>query len=240
MSTTQFLRVAWIFDPIVLLLCTFALVAYVAGPWTKPLRAWRLTAFVVALLMLCIALLSPIGVLADGVLFSAHMTQHLLLLLIVPALALMSLPTPLPKNDSPPRLAPKPWFTWLLGVGAMWMAFWWPILSPNIAQRMKPLSGTIYLFAACTACTVLGIVVTFSPIEICSAYSHPTNAFGALTLVRDQWGLSCADDQKIGGLLMWVPACVIYGGAILGLLARWYGEETRAVHDHPTTRGAAA
>ena len=44
-----------------------------------------------------LTLASPIDALADGYLFSAHMLQHLLLLLIVPPLILLSLPpTPVP------------------------------------------------------------------------------------------------------------------------------------------------
>jgi cytochrome c oxidase assembly factor CtaG len=32
-------------------------------------------------------------------------------------------------------------------------------------------------------------------------------------------------DQQIGGLLMWVPACFLYGAAMLATLARYYAEE---------------
>jgi len=41
-----------------------------------------------------------------------------------------------------------------------------------------------------------------------------------MPLVRDGWGLTPERDQQIGGLLMWVPACVVYGAAILAVLAR--------------------
>jgi putative membrane protein len=47
---------------------------------------------------------------------------------------------------------------------------------------------------------------------------------GILPLIRDQWGLTPAKDQQLGGLLMWVPACLIYFCGIIGLLGRWYGE----------------
>jgi cytochrome c oxidase assembly factor CtaG len=105
------------------------------------------------------------------------------------------------------------------------VAFWRPILSPRAADLMPPLSGVMYLFTACVACTVLGIVVTFSPVEVCTAYMHPTDALGVLPLLREQWGMTCKADQEIGGLLMWVPACLVYAGAILGTLGRYYAGE---------------
>jgi putative membrane protein len=48
---------------------------------------------------------------------------------------------------------------------------------------------------------------------------------GVLPLLRDEWGLTPAADQQLGGLMMWVPACVVYGAAILATLARYYREE---------------
>ena len=44
----------------------------------------RAIAFAAAMFFLAMAFLAPLGVLSDGYLFSAHMTQHLLLLLIIP------------------------------------------------------------------------------------------------------------------------------------------------------------
>ncbi len=40
-----------------------------------------------------------------------------------------------------------------------------------------------------------------------------------------------ARDQQIGGLIMWVPMCLVYLCAIFGQLARWYSvpAETRAL-----------
>jgi putative membrane protein len=147
----------------------------------------------------------------------------------------------------------QPAATWLMGVGGMWLwhaptlcnaavssiwihhlqtasllamgcAFWWPIVGPAATQRLAPLAGMIYLFTACLGCTILGIIITFSPVEVCSIYLHPMDRLGILPLIQNQWGLTPAKDQQLGGLLMWVPACLIYFFGILGLLARWYRE----------------
>ena len=89
----------------------------------------------------------------------------------------------------------------------------------------------IYLFSACLGCTVLGIIITFSPVAVCSIYLHPPDRLGILPLIQDQWGLTPAKDQQLGGLLMWVPACLIYFCGIFGLFARWHGE----AGDQPAT-----
>jgi putative membrane protein len=104
-------------------------------------------------------------------------------------------------------------------------AFFWPILGPRASSRLTPFAGMLYMFAACTACTLLGILVTFSPVQVCSVYAHPVDRLGALSLIRDGWGLTPKADQEIGGLLMWVPGCMIYLGSILGMYARYMRDE---------------
>jgi putative membrane protein len=253
MTTFDLLLRAWRFDPVVLLGCAsaFAIHALVPGAATGARRAGFLTAAVV---VLAVALVSPLGALADGYLFSAHMLQHLLLLLIVPPLALLGLAPPFrAKIEAVRGISPAVPGAWLSGVAAMWMWhapvlcnaatqsstvhlvqevslllmgtwFFWPILGPRREERLPPLGGIAYLFTACTACTLLGIAITFSPVEVCASYLNPVDHLGALSLVRGDWGLTPERDQQIGGLLMWLPACLVYGAGILGILARWYSE----------------
>ena len=98
----------------------------------------------------------------------------------------------------------------LLLLGA---AFWWQVLAPSPGQRLRPLQGVAYLFAGCVACSVLGIIFTFAPVTVCKAYAgYPVERFG-ITPLRD---------QQIGGLIMWVPMCLVYLCAIFMQLARWY------------------
>jgi cytochrome c oxidase assembly factor CtaG len=217
----------------------------------------RTLALLGAVAGLAIALVSPVAALARGTLFSAHMLQHVLLTLVVPLLALSSIP-PSGKGSSGSsrREATTRWTwaaPWAAGVGAMWIwhapslcnaaatsdsvralqtvslllmggAFWWPILGPRTDQRLPDLGAVAYLFTACGACTVLGVTIAFSPVEVCSAYGHSVDALGALPLVRGTWGLTPSVDQQLGGLLMWVPGCTVYASAILALVARFYRE----------------
>jgi cytochrome c oxidase assembly factor CtaG len=246
MTTYQFFTTAWTWNSIVLILSAVALVGYflASGQRGRPL------CFVAAVVVFLFAFMSPMSALADGYLFSAHMAQHILLVLIVPALLVLSLPRSFSLR-SPLTYLTHPLVGWVAGVGAMWLwhaptlcnaaatsgtvsaiqttsllimgsVFWWQVLAPREQQRLSPLAGIVYLFTACTACSVLGIILTFAPISICSVYHQPVDRLGMLGTIRGQWGLTSDKDQQIGGLLMWVPMCAIYVTAILAQLARWH------------------
>jgi putative membrane protein len=212
------------------------------------------------LLVCLLALVSPINVLADGYLFSAHMLQHLLLLLIAPPLLLLGLPTRQGAKFSTTRIErwlTYPALTWLAGTGAMslWHAptfcnaaagsqpihgfqvftllvmgglFWWPICGPEASRRLLVPTSVLYLFSACVACTLLGIWITFAPVEVCSIYLNPADKLGILPLIRNTWKMTPRVDQQIGGLLMWVPACLIYLSVIMGMLVKWFIAEEGA------------
>ncbi len=48
--------------------------------------------------------------------------------------------------------------------------------------------------------------------------------FGILPILRQESGMTPQRDQQIGGLLMWVPMCLIYLSAIFAQFSRWYVE----------------
>ena len=246
MTTYEFLTSAWRWNSILLLFSALAVVGYFLAFG----RQGRPVYLAAALAVFLLALISPVSALAEGYLFSAHMVQHILLVLIVPALLLLSLP----RSFSLPRLLAGftyPLVGWIAGVGAMWFwheptlcnaattsrtvfaiqtislllmgsVFWWQVLAPRDAERLSPAAGIAYLFTACTACSILGIILTFAPVAICSVYQQPVDRLGLLHTIRGNWGLTSDKDQQIGGLLMWVPMCLVYLGAILAQLARWH------------------
>ncbi len=105
------------------------------------------------------------------------------------------------------------------------MLFWSQVIAPREEERLSPPGAVLYLFSACVACSVLGMILTFSPVTICSIYSMPPpDRLGILPVIRGAWGLTPEKDQQVGGLLMWVPMCLIYLGAIFIQIARWFGE----------------
>ena len=88
---------------------------------------------------------------------------------------------------------------------------------------MSPPGAVLYLFSACVACSILGILITFAPISVCPIYAQPpVDRLGILNLIQASWNITPEKDQQVGGLLMWVPMCLIYLSAIVAQLARWF------------------
>jgi len=260
MTTSQFLISGWSWNPIVIGISMAALAIY-GAVFRGERRIWFVLA---ALAVFLLALVSPINALADGYLFSAHMLQHILLLLIVPALLLLSIPrefafaqrtgalaTKRARVCQPAAVLAHPLAGWLAGVGSMWLwhapalcnaastskpvyaaqtisllafgsVFWWQVLAPREEDRLSPPAAVLYLFTACTACSALGIILTFSPVPVCRVYMHVQDRLGLLGTIRGAWAITPEKDQQLGGLLMWVPMCTIYLGAVLAQLARWF------------------
>lgn len=238
--------IGWDFEPSVVIGCAALVVGYL---WFVKTRGtgtgFSLWFFLGGVLLLFLDLVSPIDLLGDQYLFSAHIVQHFVLALVVPPLLIAGLP--------PMRVAavPAP-LSWLLGVGAMvfWhipalfnaalandalhiiqhlsflatgTIFWWPIVN----RQFAPLTAISYLFGACLTCSVLGAALTFARPGLYPAYLNPDDHLGLLVLIRDSWGLDQKTDQQLGGLLMWVPGCFVYLSAILVTIGRWYGVKER-------------
>ena len=253
----------WDFKPSVVIGCCALLALYPYLTRSRPTR--RAVCWLTGVLLIFIALCSPIDELADTYLFSVHMAKHILFVLIVPALLLIALPSTaleriLKRNSlrRTERLLRRPAIAWLAGIGPMlfWhiptlfnaalaneplhivehvslliggTIYWWPLLSPLPQSRLRPVpEASAYLFTSCLACTFIGIAITFAPNLLYPAYAHPPGANGILSTIRNRWGISAPMDQQIGGLLMWVPGCLVYVTAIMSMFARWYAEESDA------------
>ena len=84
--------------------------------------------FISGIALYVLALISPLDYLGRTYLFSAHMIQHILLLLIVPLLLLLSIPKELAEKalgvnpfGYTMKVLGNPLVAWFLGVGAMWV-----------------------------------------------------------------------------------------------------------------------
>ncbi len=143
-----------------------------------------------------------------------------------------------------------PMLAWALGIGSMWiwhipkvlgfakaspiimilhmvsllvigLIFIWPVYAPIRFHRLGHLNSALYLFTACVGCTILGILITFAPAGLYAQY-YAGHESAILDLVRRDWGITTAIDQEAGGLIMWVPACMVYLSNVLITLGRWY------------------
>jgi putative membrane protein len=120
----------------------------------------------------------------------------------------------------------------LLHTGTMLVAgalFSWPLVGPSSEQRIHPLSGVLYLFTACISCSLLGLLITFAPLQTFhyKAFAPATNAPPMITSAMNAmsinpWNLSPSTDQQAAGLIMWVPCCFVYLSACVYLLLRWF------------------
>jgi cytochrome c oxidase assembly factor CtaG len=252
MTTRRLLLEAWVWQPWVALVVATAVGTHVARfRLVHPARSAALlggAALAVVALMSPVAVLARSTLFSAHML--QHL---LLALVVPPLVLLALPRSETGAADRAGGAVRWPWAaSWAAGVGAMWIwhapvlcnaaatsdgvralqsvslpvlgaAFWWPVLGPRLDQRLPDAAAIAYLFTACGACTVLGVSIAFSPVEVCAAYGHAADPLGALPLVRERWGLTSSVDQQLGGLLMWVPGCTAYGVAILALVARFFG-----------------
>ncbi|GJM16172.1 MAG: hypothetical protein DHS20C13_14990 [Thermodesulfobacteriota bacterium] len=126
MNIWQVLSSTWNMEPWVLVSALLLLVAYGLGTGFKFTKLSAL--FISGIILYVLALVSPLDYLGRTYLFSAHMIQHILLLLVVPLLLLLGIPKALAEKAL--KIEPigyvmkvlgNPIVAWFLGVGAMWV-----------------------------------------------------------------------------------------------------------------------
>jgi putative membrane protein len=266
---------AWNLDPVLLVGLAAAGWAYrrgVSRRRSSPALTWRDRCFVAGLIALAVALVSPLDAVA-GVLASAHMVQHVLLVLVAAPLLALSRPTPTLLRGSPPlvrqiagpghrellrrgrsvlRSLRHPATAWLLHVGALWfwhaagpydaavdnhvlhvlehatflvtgVLFWRVVITTRDVDRTPYGLGILLVFAMGMQSTFLSALLTFAREPWYSAYAVTTDA----------WGLDPLADQQLAGVVMWIPAGLVYVGAGLGLLVLWMRAGERAALPAP-------
>lgn len=95
------------------------------------------------------------------------------------------------------------------------LAFWSMIL---VSGRSAVDTGyrVLAVFATAFHSVLLGALMTFSDVVWYPSYVAPTLAFGADPLA----------DQRLAGLLMWIPGGLVYTAAGLWLLTGWLGDQS--------------
>jgi putative membrane protein len=274
---------AWSFEPLASILLVGTAFAYTLGV----IRVWRLAgpgqgvrrhqvaAFGTGWLVMAVALIGPIDGVSDA-LFSVHMVQHELLMLVAAPLVAIGAPAlgylwALPRgarrwvgNRLTGRGALRAlyrWMTmpataWLLHAVAIWiwhvpalfdlavrnepvhaaqhlsvfgtaLLFWWGLLRGRYGHLGYG-AAVVYVFTTAMYTGALGALLTIASRPLYSAYAGSTAA----------WGLTALEDQQIGGLIMWVPAGILYTGVGLWLFGSWLRDSERRadlIFRHPSS-----
>jgi putative membrane protein len=228
-------------------------------------RRGEAVCFALGQLALFIALVSPVDRLSD-ILFSAHMTQHEIIMLVAPPLIVLGRPwvallwalppasrTRLGSALRQPRVL-RPWrvvsapltvvvlhaiVVWLWHVPEAFEAalrsevvhsvqhasffvtaalFWWAILRGRYGRVGYGLA-VAFVFATAMHTSVLGALLT-----VAGSVWYPLYAARGAP-----FGVDAQEDQTLAGLVMWIPAGLVFTLVALALFAAWLGEAGRRV-----------
>lgn len=221
-------------------------------PGSVPATRQQVASFSAALLAMVLSLQGPLHELSDYYLFSAHMVQHLVLILVMPPLLLGGIPGWLirPAVKRRPVYAVARFLTLpLIAFGlnnAIFLAWhfpgpydlmmrnhnvhigmhltimvtgvimWWPVMSPlrELPRIAAPLQ-MIYLFLAGVPMMISAALITFSGTALYTWYVEAPRLFA----------ISPLDDQRLGGVIMWVPGGLVLWIAITAVYFRWTQRE---------------
>jgi hypothetical protein len=86
--------------------------------------------------------------------------------------------------------------------------FWWALFH---GRERNYGAGVLYIFTTAVHSSILAALLTFSP-----SLWYPSYA-----LTTFPWGLTPLEDQQLGGLIMWVPAGILYLLAGLAVFIAW-------------------
>lgn len=212
---------------------------------------WRPLCWFLGLLVLFASLNGPVDDLSDGYLFSVHMVQHLLLTMVMPPLLIAGLPGWLADHALTAtglagifRALTRPLVAGLIfsvtmivghlvpvydlmteseaahiAIHLAFMAsatlFWWPaITTSTVAPPLSMGLRILYIFAVSLPMQAVAAVITIAGTPLYRWYTTAPRTFG----------LSPLDDQKLGGLLMWIPGNLWMFGAMAVVFFRWAKE----------------
>jgi putative membrane protein len=262
LATPETIWQSWNVDALVLLNLATLGWLYAAGyrrlrqrtPDLRTLTPFHAAAFLLAMAVVALALLSPLDALSEQ-LGSAHMAQHMLLMIVAAPLFIAARPRVALSWGLPPRWRTLvgralrwcaadffswPWFTGILYAITLWAwhlpvayqaalfdpllhdaqhlsffcvacLFWRILLVPTHRDCPHPFVAIGLLFFTAIHSMLLGVFMTLAPQVWYEVYAARTEA----------WGISAASDQQLAGLLMWLPACLIYPAVAALVFGQW-------------------
>jgi cytochrome c oxidase assembly factor CtaG len=248
----------WTFEPGQLAPLALAGLLYGRRAWTlrsrgRPVPPVKLAAFGAGLLVLVVALVSPLDSIGEDRLFSVHMVQHLLIGDLAPLLLVLGLSGPLLRPLLAPRAVQRARFlTYPLVALPLWAANLWAWHLPRLydaALRHPPvhalqhacfLAGGLLLWA-----TLLGLLpgprwfgrgaqlgglafVWVAGAALANVFLWSDHAYYRPYVDAPRtWGLSAVADQRAGGGVMLLEMMLV-GVAVFVLLGlRWLEDAER-------------
>ncbi len=100
------------------------------------------------------------------------------------------------------------------------LLYWWSLMGwhqSKIGGSRSYGVSVLSLFTTAIHTVLLGALLTLAPWPM----------YGASASATAPWGLTPLEDQQLAGLIMWVPAGIVYIGAGLVLLYLWMRESDR-------------
>jgi len=244
------------FEPLFAVLGAGALWAYVRAwrrerPGPEQRGTLRVASFASGVLLIVVALNTPLETIAVEYLLLFHLLQNVIIADWAPPLLVIGL-TPAMRASlaarggrpfavlTHPAVALPVWLVgwyavhlggvydtalrnpWLLNVEHLFMVFiglvfWWPVIS-DVPRAVATLGRIAYVFAAFVLSAFLGLALTFAP----PVYGYYEG------LPERLWGISPAQDQNLGGILMTTEQAIVLFAAIVWLLVRLLREEDEA------------
>ncbi|MDE3078393.1 MAG: cytochrome c oxidase assembly protein, partial [Chloroflexota bacterium] len=199
----------------------------------------RQAGFGIAIVLLALALLSPLDELSDLYLLSAHMVQHLILVLAVAPLLVRAIPIPLGRRLKVHPLAAFLAFNFIFAVSHVpaWYEMtlqhepvhvlehllylgagvinWLPVLNPARERRLNSGPSMLYLFAETLPMFAVGSIISLSRVELYAWYLRAAQ-ISPLTRIQD---------QSVAGLIMWIGGSFFYLAALTVVFFRWANRE---------------
>jgi putative membrane protein len=254
-------RIAWSFEPSVILIVLAFGVLYMRG-WLRARRPGephppgygRLALFTGGLAVILIALVSPVDILGEQLLFM-HMIQHVLLLDVVPILLILGLtkgilrPVTKRLTTIERRAGPlgHPAFAVVLYVGSMWVwhipALYDAALNHVDVHALEHIcfgvAGGLYWWHLLSPIRSRLRLGGLGPIMYMVSTKLLVGALGiALAFLPSAiypfyehhthfWGLSADEDQSIAGLVMALEQSIVMGVALVVLFVQMLNESER-------------
>jgi putative membrane protein len=245
----------WNLEPSIIIgsVLIISLYLYAIGPLRKrhfpnePIMTGQTIAFLSGMLIMFLALVSPLDELGDSYLFSAHMIQHLCLTIIGPPLILLGTPEWMVKKALSNRaifevakVLTYPVVAFVLFNVDFWLWHAPPLYNATLENQSIHILEhlTFILFGLCYWWPIFSPSKDLPPLPIGGQILYlflsgmPSVLLGAgltfsLPLYAPYiaapriWGISVATDQQLGGLIMWVPVSIFYIIIMSVLFIRW-------------------